>query len=235
MRTTQTFLAGLLAMGLYGCSDEDSYRDINEPITFDFSLQEYGFEGIFSDYPQGAEEFYQLSASYTDLPEPFNDKQGFRLFGSNHSDDLFMGITGRIDGLKPATLYQVQINATLITNVPSNCFGIGGAPGESVYVKAAAYHQPIKNTLDEQNMYRLDWDIGHQSQRGEQSQVVGDIANGIDCMEPESYQQKDYATAAPIQVITDDKGEVWLLLGTDSGFEGPTEFYVQSAMVTLTK
>ncbi len=40
--------------------------------------------------------------------------------------------------LKSDKLYKIQIDIELASNVPTHAVGIGGAPGESVYLKAGA-------------------------------------------------------------------------------------------------
>ena len=218
---------------LVACDDNTtSYRDTSQPVLLDFNSGQHSFSAIFSDYPQGQETFYELDAKYQALPSPFENSNGFRLYGRNRSDDLFMGVYGKIDNLRPAQSYDVTLTVTIISNVPSNCVGIGGAPGESVYIKVASNGVMPQNILDDE-MYRLDWDIGSQSQNGEHSQVVGDISNGIDCIEEMHYVEKKMVAEASIPVIADDIGDIWLMVGSDSGFEGSSELLIKDITVSF--
>ena len=49
-----------------------------------------------------------------------------------------MFLSRQVDGLEPGTTYRVTISVDVATNVPAASFGIGGSPGESVYVNAGA-------------------------------------------------------------------------------------------------
>jgi hypothetical protein len=56
--------------------------------------------------------------------------------GVNRSDDLFMYWKGQIVGLSPGTSYRASIEVEFATNVPSGCVGVGGSPGESVWISS---------------------------------------------------------------------------------------------------
>lgn len=214
-------------------SDTHQYRDTSQPVVIDFNADHHDFSALFSDYPQGQEGFFELASSYQQLPTPYEDKHGYRLYGSNRSDDLFMGLYGKIDNLKPAKRYNLSFKATIVTNIQSNCAGIGGPPGESVYIKVATHSEQPKNSLKD-GMYRLNWDVGTQGERGEHSQVVGDISNGIDCMAENRYIAKEMSSEASIPVMANDNGDVWIMVGSDSGFEGPSELFISHISVAFT-
>jgi hypothetical protein len=215
-------------------SDNNNTRDISLPITFDFNDSDQAFVSIFSDYPVGEETFYELEAAHQDMPVPFEGNKGWKLSGNNHSDDLFMAIKAPIDNLESSRLYSVNLEVEFLSNAPQNCFGIGGAPGESVYIKLAASDlEP--NNLTEDDMYRINIDKGNQSQSGTQGQTVGDINNGIDCGVESafSYAGKTLKNETPIDVMSNENGEIWVLAGTDSGFEGKTTIYISKLTVTI--
>lgn len=218
------------------CQSDNTTRDISQPITFDFNVSDQTFVSIFSDYPVGEETFYQLEAVYQDMPVPFADTKGWKLSGNNHSDDLFMAITGRIDNLESNRLYSVSLEVDFLSNSPQNCFGIGGAPGESVYIKLAASDSEPSNTI-ESEMYRINIDMGNQSQSGTQGRTVGNINNGVDCEVENafSYASKTLKNETTIDVMSNNNGEIWVLAGADSGFEGLTTFYISKLTVTIHK
>ena len=61
--------------------------------------------------------------------------------------------------------------------------------------------------------------------------VVGDISNTLECPSP-TYQPKTL-TLTGFNVTTSDDGTLWLVVGTDSGFEGITTLYYDRISVTL--
>ena len=228
----------LAALTLAACNNDDyeaPMLDISKPILINFEKSQYGFTPIFSDYPvstddQDNEEFYELSAKYEEMDG--TETKAWMLRGNNHSDDLFMGVKSYIYGMKADTSYQVTLSTTFTSNIPSNCFGIGGAPGESVYVKlAASTEEPKNETIDD--MHRLNIDIGNQSQSGTNGQTVGNVANGVDCMEDEQWKEIERSTETKIDVQTDSLGGFWMMVGTDSGFEGLTYYYINSLTIKI--
>ena len=67
---------------------------------YEFSHDEEGWIGDFADYPKGEEGFYELLFEYSKLPFPLDQNKGaLRVFGNNHSDDLFMFIKRKVSGL----------------------------------------------------------------------------------------------------------------------------------------
>ena len=227
-----------------GCDlDSDSNKeekfDISNPYVIDFNKSTQGFTAIFSDYPlstddQNNETFYELSATYGTLPAPLNDKKGIKLAGNNHSDDLLMAVKGEVAGLEANTLYKISLTLTFATSAPSNCFGVGGAPGESVYVKLGASNEEPKNT-DDNGMYRLNIDIGQQSTSGSHGETVGDLANGLECGTSEQYVQKTLATTRTFDVISNERGKFWVIAATDSAFEGLSDVYFNKLTVNISK
>ena len=156
----------------------------------------------------------------------------------NRSDDLAMLIKGPIDGLFPNSDYQVELDVEYATPVPTGCAGIGGSPGESVYVKLGAVDvEPRAVERDEggTRTLRLNFDFGNQSQSGDRALVVGDMANSQECITADGeWELKTGSTRGiPFRARTDAAGRLWVVAGTDSAFEGLTEVYYTSLRVRL--
>jgi hypothetical protein len=71
---------------------------------------------------------------------------------------------------------------------------------------------------------------------GTAASVAGNIANGIPCQQALPYSpfvliQRSHQHI--VNVTANASGELWLLVGTDSGFEGLTRLYYQSIRVKL--
>lgn len=222
----RTILAVSVAtLGLIACGSDNTISDPVEDFIYDFNTEEHNASVIFSDYPKDEETFYDLTSSYENLPSTFSEVKGWKLHGNNHSDDLYMGIKVPVEGLLSGILYRATLTVDFVTNVSKNCVGIGGAPGESVYVKLSASKDEPINELDN-DMYRLNIDIGNQSQSGTEGLVVGNIANSIECGADEVYESKTLSTTQSIDVMSDNDGKIWLTAGFDSGFEGITEVFI---------
>ena len=60
--------------------------------------------------------------------------------------------------------------------------------------------------------------------------IMGNMANGKDTEEYTLIQRSN--VGKPFKVKTDNQGEVWLIIGTDSGFEGNQSVYYNRIKVT---
>ena len=69
--------------------------------------------------------------------------------------------------------------------------------------------------------------------------IAGDFANSQECSTTDvvtTYLKKSVMTEkGAYSTVTDDQGGVWLLVGTDSGFEGTTTIYFMDLEVVATK
>lgn len=198
-------------------------------FSFDFYTGAQGWTGGFADYPVDDNDFYELGWNRQPLPESlrsdFSNEYGIYITGNNHSDDLFMFIKKHIEGLLPDTEYEAFFSIDFATNSPSGCIGVGGAPGEAVFLKAgAAVIEPMP--IDVDGDYRMNIDKGNQSTGGVDAIVLGDIANGSeDCLDSPFLMKNLSNIEEPFTVTTDVEGRVWLIIGTDSGFESTTELF----------
>ena len=212
-------------------------------LEFDFRGGAQGWEAGFAEYALEMEDMIQLEAGIRSLPSELEiGGTSYYLEGMNHSDDLFMFLKRRLgthDGVVAGQEYRIKFTIVFASNAPSGAAGIGGSPGESVFLKAGASTVEPEVYLDSAtNYYLMNVDKGSgNSDSGESASVIGHIANGlsvdeIDIENPpyvslkRQHKHEYTATASP-------DGELWLLVGTDSGFEGLTGIYYQSIAVTL--
>jgi hypothetical protein len=216
-----------------------------QPVTirFDFRDGDHGWQGGFSDFHDDTRPD-DTAVGVEDLPPSAPaDVEGPALLvtARNNSDDVFMFIKrqlGTDDGLVPDTGYRVSFEITFLSDAPTGCMGVGGAPGESVYLKAGATpDEPLVVQQDGEHVMSVD--KGNQAQGGPAASVAGDVANGIDCddalgAEPMPFGQVALEHQHETTVRTDDEGGLWLLVGADSGFEAWTTLYYQAIEVTLT-
>ncbi|MBA3602893.1 MAG: hypothetical protein H0W50_04470 [Parachlamydiaceae bacterium] len=198
---------------------------------FNFSESNQGWTGDFADYPIGEEAFYELSWGWANLPQalPANNK-AMVLSGNNHSDDLMMFLKKQVSGLEPNRDYKVDFVVTIETKIPTYQFGIGGSPGESVFFKVGASTQePVKVVRND--YYRLNIDVGIQGNSGVNGVVIGNLAHsGVDPINP-TFEPKEMNSSSSLHATTDREGKLWLFVGTDSGFEGLSMYYVANVAV----
>jgi len=211
---------------------QDNYieRDPME-FTFDFSGGANGWTGDFADYPVGEETSYEQQFEVSTLPEPLNENEAaLMLSGTNMSDDLFMFLKKKLTGLKANATYNITFTIEFASNVPDSLAGIGSSPGESVFIKAGGTQVEPVTVKDDMDYYRMNIDKGIQSNDGNDMKVLGDFSNDTD---QEVYTLKTITNENPMTVTADSKGELWLIVGTDSGFEGNTKIYYNLIGVEL--
>ena len=218
------------AIGMSILAGTAAAKETTAGLTFDFNQNDGGLTPIFSDYPneQGVEEFYELRSGHEEVPIAEAGK-GLFLSGNNHSDDLFMGYYKDLSGLVPETEYQFTVRFQLATNVENDMIGIGGAPGESVFVKCGVASKEPENSLDSLNHFCLNIDKGSQSTSGSDMIVVGNLAKE-EINRPGEYEFNEIETK--VIARTDEAGTAYLVIGTDSGFEGVTSYYLDDISVS---
>lgn len=218
------------AIGMSILAGTAAAKETTAGLTFDFNQNDGGFTPIFSDYPneQGVEEFYELRSGHEEVPIAEAGK-GLFLSGNNHSDDLFMGYYKDLSGLVPETEYQFTVRFQLATNVENDMIGIGGAPGESVFVKCGVASKEPENSLDSLNHFCPNIDKGSQSTSGSDMIVVGNLAKE-EINRPGEYEFNEIETK--VIARTDEAGTAYLVIGTDSGFEGVTSYYLDDISVS---
>ena len=206
-------------------------------VSFDFSHSEDGWKADFADLPANAEDssFYELKYDYTNLPANLGTRKAIMLSGNNHSDDLFMFIKRKVTGLNPNTSYTLVFEVELASNAPQGSVGAGGSPGESVYLKAGASEiEPVKNVQGDR--YVLNIDKGNQSAAGSNATVLGDIATPLTVAEYTLITRNNASPSAqPLIAQSNSAGDIWLMIGTDSGFEGTTTVYYTNVKVLFSR
>jgi hypothetical protein len=195
---------------------------------FDFAVSDHGFVAGFADYPsQGFDPaLYDFVADHRARPANLGGAPALFIGGSNRSDDLFMFWKKRITGLPPNTPVRLTMEIEFASKNAEGLIGIGGAPGESVIVKAGAVPFEPQAVIDPQsdNWWRINLDKGNQSVGGAEMTVVGHVGKPEDGTENYAMLVRGQHGAA-ITATTAADGSLWLIFGSDSGFEGRSELY----------
>jgi len=207
-------------------------------LNFRFCADSGGWVGGFADLPAADLEgdLYALSFRRAKVPGPAPDRfVGLRLSGHNRSDDLFMYVKRQITGLARDARYAIDLRFTIHTDAGRGCAGIGGAPGESVFVKAGAVAAEPDAVNDGSGQLVMNLDKGNQAQGGADAKVLGDLAaDGANCEGTVYVPKRFTATRRHAPVTTTDRdGNLWVLIGTDSGFEGLTTYYITHIRLTV--
>ena len=229
--------AVLLACAVSASCTSTRVADEQEAVEAEFSFSfEGGAEGWtagFADLPVDFDpSIYELDSGHRPLPDGL-EGSGLYIQGHNRSDDLFMFFKRQVGGLKADAEYSAVLSLELATNVAAGLVGIGGSPGESVFAKAGASTVEPMTPEDDSGYFRMNIDKGNQSNGGGSMVVVGHVAHPA--VTGEEYRLKSLGNSGrPVHVTADGEGRLWLIVGTDSGFEGLSAFYYARIACTLT-
>jgi hypothetical protein len=231
-------LLALAAASEVGAAARSCRGSDPDRLDFRFCADSGGWVGGFADLPAAERDgdLYRLSFRRAKLPDGTTARplRGLRLSGDNRSDDLFMYVKRQITGLAPRAVYAIRLRFTLYTNAGEGCAGIGGAPGESVYVKAGAAAVEPDAVESTDGELRMNLDKGEQSQDGADAIVIGDLAAaGANCSGTVFVPKRFATPRGALAAETDRDGNLWVLLGTDSGFEGRTTYFITHVRVNL--
>jgi hypothetical protein len=203
-----------------------------QTLSFDFSTGYEEWSGDFADYPVSDSIFYELEFKRENLPLPLDTtKYALMIKGNNHSDDLFMFIKRKISGLLPNTTYQLLFDIEFASNAPTNAMGVGGPPGEAVTMKAGAtLIEPLKIASD--GYYLMNIDKGNQVGRGVDMDTLGHV--GVSDTTTVFTLINRNNSSHLFTITSDSNGELWVCIGTDSGFESTTMLYYNQITLAFT-
>ena len=68
---------------------------------------------------------------------------------------------------------------------------------------------------------------------GTEGQSIGNIENSLDCEQPQAFEKKTLTTETALDITADNDGQVWVIAGFDSGFEGKTTIYLSKLTVSF--
>jgi hypothetical protein len=145
---------------------------------------------------------------------------------------------GPQDGIVPRQSYFVSYDIIFASAAPEGCAGIGGSPGNSVFLKGGAAAIEPK-AIKVGGGLVMNVDKSNQGSSGRAASVAGNISNGIPCDEAlqnpggPPWRIVHRRHVHPVIRKANGDGELWLLVGTDSGYEGTTQLYYREIRVSL--
>lgn len=220
MKWLKFWIVGLLVFWS-SCSYPDQEFTVFS-ISYFFNTTDQEWTGDFADYPESDSVAYGLYLHHDLLPDNLNttgDTHGLHIAGTSSNRDLFMFIKKKISGLRPNTTYELLFNIKIASDTPS---GVGA----SVYLKAGASIVEPRKEL-QSGIYRMNIDKGNQDASGVDMITIGNVGTSVTPTQFTIITRTNNSDSS-FTATTDGAGEIWLVIGTDSGFEGSTAlFYTQ--------
>ncbi|MEI9980990.1 MAG: twin-arginine translocation signal domain-containing protein [Edaphobacter sp.] len=206
---------------------------------YNFAEGSAGWLPCYTDY-NIAQPDYQLLAEVRPLPRelwvPGWNRNAFYIQGNNHSDSLFMFLKTAVtvsDGVQPDTPYLLSFDIWFASDSGSGCPGAGGSP-DAVWLKAGGSTvEPVPVLVNDDVFFNID--KGDQDLGGKNLGVIGSINNGTRCPTREWVMlHKTYNHPFAIRSNRNAPTQLWIAIGTDSGYESFTGLYYYSIDVKLT-
>ncbi len=216
----------LIAMVAMSCEEDDPAEVVFEQ---DFNTGKNGWEAVFAEYPPTQTD-YELESGIKTLPQPLDQRRsGYMLSGNNHSDALQMFLVKKLEGLDSTATYQVDVEVKLASKYPDGSVGAGGSPANAVHIIAHVCGGGYDLVDGDQGNVEVEL---NKESYGYTQVELGDVAIPADHTE---YEMISREGTGPQTVRPNNKGEIWLLIGTWSGFEGITTLYYTDFKITFTE
>ena len=91
----------------------------------------------------------------------------------------------------------------------------------------------MSNRVILESNYTLNVDKGKQLDRGENMIVLGNIAGGANIQDYTLITRTNADSYVPFVTTSNNDGELWLIVGTDSGYTGTTTIYYTNVSVVF--
>jgi hypothetical protein len=214
-----------------GSDSEDADMGIDVfSFSFSFAQSQHEWYGNFADYKVADFEESELYFSHQNLPSSLaNNQKSLMISGINNDQNLFMFIKRKITGLSPNKDYTLVFKLNFISSTKGN-----PEEGDSVRIKVGAV--PIEPQSYKQNeYYRMNIDKGMEGLSGDDMVTIGaipinDSQDKYDTCEKSNSSSVSYPT---FTARSDSRGELWLVIGTNSSFQGITTIYYTNVKVVF--
>jgi hypothetical protein len=197
-------------------------------VEYDFNASDNGWTADFTDMPIDYDQTaYALDFGEQPLPTEAGSGQGFMLTGNNQGDELFMLMKKQIglaDGVWPSKTYKLTFEVEFATDAT-------GEAGNLVFMKVgSSSDEPKAVTPLEGNNMVLNMDKGMLGNNGSHGVVMGTIAKSDTTS---GFGLKTLTNTGTCLGTSEPHGNLWIMLGIDSGYKGVTTIYITKIKVTL--
>ena len=207
-----------------GCTleESDSHQLLLFTKDFDFNQGIHGWDAGFADFPSDPEDStaFALRAGYSEPIDSKLTKRSLMLSGNNRNNDLFMYVKKKVDGLKPNSDYTLTFAVELASDLNAALSTSGGA----LYLKVGASNMEPRSVID-RGQYVMNIDKGNQAMAGEDMISLGDIYAESNGASYALVSRNNSMSNSHYIARTNSRGELWLIIGTDSGLGGVTTLY----------
>jgi hypothetical protein len=191
-----------------------------EDSTLEF---EYGVANVAQDYEAKG---YSIVVKQAEIPNL--NSNGLMMSAYNMGDNMFVYFyinAGKALKLDAAKTYDAQLTFDVATMMPKASTNITDKiPAQSVIIKAGMLS--VKpSTTNTDNILAPNFKIGHYMTDEEYIKALGNIQKN-NYKSSTSFEYKTFETKLTAQ--TDSEGNLYLLIGIDSYYIGPTWIFIDN-------
>lgn len=212
--------------GIGNKMDLDNTKSLNPANRFFCMINsEEGWNSSFCGMKENDEKL-KLTAEHAKIPVQGSNSNGIMMKYENTRNNLFMYISkkfSKLEDLKANTKYKIRLSFYIATNQKDD----RRRSSQKVYIKAGATNIEPNNYIDK-GLKLINLDKGNLARGGEDIKILGEATKEKN-EKDDSFQFKSFDTL--LDVITNDKGEAWIVLGADCGVDGTCTMYFTDVRV----
>lgn len=208
---------------LISCSAEFIYDFENNKIKF-----EYGVANVPVDYEKKG---YSIIVKQTEIPDL--NSSGLMISGYNMGDNMFIYCyvnIGKILKLDKNRTYEGTLYFDIATMMEKSNGNITGQiPAQSVVIKAGI--MPLKPEVTENDgIFKPNFLIGHYMTDEQYIKALGNIQK-VNYKSGTDFEYKTFDSK--IKASTDDDGNLYLVIGIDSYYIGPSWVFLDNVKLKI--
>jgi hypothetical protein len=205
-----------LVVVLLGCADSDKQSlDLSSNVD-DFTTGTHGWVAGFSDFPATAEDSLRFDLRY-EHKEVGNFGKAMTLSGNNVNKDLFFFIKKQLTGLPANANFTITFEVTVVCE---SKYALYSSWGQNMYLKAGASATEPKSVIDK-GEFEMNIDKGAiNTESGIDMFAMGNLVTSPTDTEYVNITITNTSKDLPFEVKSNSKGELWLIVGADSDYQG---------------
>jgi hypothetical protein len=214
---TQCWIFSFIVVLSLGCaSDADKQSlDLSSNVD-DFTTGTHGWVHGFSDFPATAEDSVRFALKY-EYKDVGGRGKAITLSGNNENKDLFFFIKKQLTGLPANANFTITFEVDVICESKN---AIYNSVGQNIYLKAGASPTEPKSVIDAGN-FEMNIDKGSiNEESGVDMMAIGNLVTSPNGLEYVAITRTNTFTDMPFQAKSNSKGELWLIVGADSDYQG---------------
>ena len=191
---------------------------------------------LISDYPISLEEDINFKLAADQVTNSFTlaESIGLNISGGNPHGDLFYYFSRKVSGLQPLKKYRLDFEFLIYAQLADNKTKDSS---EDLFLKIGAvdYQPELEEVLwrNAENYKTLNLDKGEYNSDGGQDMLnVGSISQYTSQF-PEVISGNTFDKS--FEVSSNKDGDVWILIGVDSGIKGNLTFGMEALTVYYRK